>query len=70
MSAPVFHNVMEGALRLMDVPPDDIETWLAAQSAAEAKRNGGKPATVANAPPAAAAIEPLPALVPVQGALR
>jgi cell division protein FtsI (penicillin-binding protein 3) len=32
VSAPVFHNVMEGALRLMDVPPDDIETWLAAQA--------------------------------------
>ncbi|WP_267103955.1 peptidoglycan D,D-transpeptidase FtsI family protein, partial [Xanthomonas sacchari] len=24
VSAPVFHNVMEGALRLMDVPPDDM----------------------------------------------
>ncbi|MGY0618419.1 peptidoglycan D,D-transpeptidase FtsI family protein [Lysobacter sp. A378] len=46
-AAPVFKRVMEGALRLMDVPPDDIETWLAAQSAARAKRlkaNGGKPA--------------------------
>jgi cell division protein FtsI (penicillin-binding protein 3) len=31
VSAPVFKNVMEGALRLMDVPPDDIGTWLAAQ---------------------------------------
>ena len=30
-AAPVFHNVMEGALRLMDVPPDDIESWIAAQ---------------------------------------
>jgi cell division protein FtsI (penicillin-binding protein 3) len=39
VSAPVFKNVMEGALRLMDVPPDDIETWLAAQAAAEAKRS-------------------------------
>ena len=37
VSAPVFHNVMEGALRLMDVPPDDIDTWLAAQAAAEAR---------------------------------
>ena len=38
---------MEGALRLMDVAPDDIDTWLAAQAEAEAKRakaNGGKPA--------------------------
>ncbi len=39
VSAPVFKNVMEGALRLMDVPPDDIETWLAAQAAADAKRS-------------------------------
>ncbi|HLT43131.1 MAG TPA: penicillin-binding protein 2 [Luteimonas sp.] len=31
VSAPLFARVMEGALRLMDVPPDDIETWLAAQ---------------------------------------
>ncbi len=43
VSAPVFHNVMEGALRLMDVPPDDIETWLAAQAAAEKKRLAGLP---------------------------
>ncbi|MFC0676948.1 peptidoglycan D,D-transpeptidase FtsI family protein [Lysobacter korlensis] len=51
VSAPVFKNVMEGALRLMDVAPDDIDTWLAAQAEAEAKRlkaNGGKP--VAGAP--------------------
>lgn len=33
VAGPVFHNVMEGALRLMDVPPDDIETWIAAQEA-------------------------------------
>lgn len=69
VSAPVFHNVMEGALRLMDVPPDDIETWLAAQSAAEAKRNGGKPAVVARAP-VAEDDAGAPVLVPVQGALR
>ncbi len=46
VSGPVFRNVMDGALRLMDVAPDDIETWLAVQAAAEAKRlkqNGGKP---------------------------
>ena len=49
VSAPVFHNVMDGALRLMDVPPDDIDAWLAAQAAAEAKR---APKTAA--PPAAA----------------
>jgi len=38
VSAPVFRNVMEGALRLMDVSPDNLEAWLAAQAAAEAKR--------------------------------
>ncbi|QCW27627.1 peptidoglycan D,D-transpeptidase FtsI family protein [Lysobacter enzymogenes] len=46
VSGPVFRNVMDGALRLMDVAPDDIETWMAVQAAAEAKRqkqNGGKP---------------------------
>lgn len=66
VSGPVFRNVMDGALRLMDVAPDDIETWLAVQAAAEAKRlkqNGGKPSgpvvpvatqTVASPPPIAA----------------
>jgi len=43
-AAPVFHDVMEGALRLMDVPPDDIETWLAAQAAAEKKTAKAAPA--------------------------
>lgn len=47
VSGPVFHNVMEGALRLMDVPPDDIDSWLAAQAAAEARRDGKQ---LANAP--------------------
>jgi cell division protein FtsI (penicillin-binding protein 3) len=32
VAAPVFHHVMEGALRLMDVPPDDIQSWLTAQA--------------------------------------
>ncbi|MEO6365679.1 MAG: penicillin-binding transpeptidase domain-containing protein [Luteimonas sp.] len=40
VAAPVFRHVMEGALRLMDVPPDDIDTWLAAQATAETKRSG------------------------------
>ena len=35
VSAPVFRNVMDGALRLMDVPPDDIDTWMAAQTKAQ-----------------------------------
>ena len=38
VSGPVFRNVMEGALRLMDVSPDNLDAWLAAQAVAEAKR--------------------------------
>jgi cell division protein FtsI (penicillin-binding protein 3) len=41
VSAPVFRNVMEGALRLMDVSPDNLDTWLAAQAEAEARRLKG-----------------------------
>jgi cell division protein FtsI (penicillin-binding protein 3) len=33
VSAPVFHNVMDGALRLMDVPPDDMQAWYELQAA-------------------------------------
>jgi cell division protein FtsI (penicillin-binding protein 3) len=29
VAAPVFHRVMDGALRLMDVPPDDMQQWYA-----------------------------------------
>ncbi|QDI04589.1 peptidoglycan D,D-transpeptidase FtsI family protein [Xanthomonas cerealis] len=53
VSAPVFHNVMEGALRLMDVPPDDIQAWLAAQAAGKS----------GHAPPPVP-VEPDPSLVP------
>ena len=71
VSAPVFKNVMEGALRLMDVAPDDIDTWLAAQAEAEARRsraNGGKPGKGGPVLPAAtAASMPLPLPLPVQG---
>ncbi|MBS3896152.1 penicillin-binding protein 2 [Silanimonas sp.] len=28
VAAPVFQNVMDGALRLMDVPPDNVRQWL------------------------------------------
>jgi cell division protein FtsI (penicillin-binding protein 3) len=44
VSGPVFHDVMQGALRLMDVPPDDIQTWLAAQAK---KQGAAKPAPTA-----------------------
>ena len=54
ISAPLFARIMEGALRLMDVPPDDIQTWLAAQAAEEAKRARAAgvpaPAVAATAP--------------------
>ncbi|MGY4517182.1 cell division protein FtsI (penicillin-binding protein 3) [Lysobacter sp. HA18] len=46
VSAPVFKSVMEGSLRLMDVPPDDIDTWLAAQNK-NAPANGVAPKQVA-----------------------
>ncbi len=55
VSAPVFHNVMDGALRLMDVAPDDLDTWLAAQAAAEAKRNRAPSTPVALVAASAAA---------------
>jgi cell division protein FtsI (penicillin-binding protein 3) len=55
VSAPVFHRVMDGALRLMDVPPDDIEQWFAAQ----AKREAPKMSAVA-APAEPAAVNPVP----------
>ena len=38
MAGPVFRSTMEGALRLMDVAPDNLDAWLAVQDAAEAKR--------------------------------
>ena len=42
VAAPVFKHVMEGALRLMDVPPDDIDTWLVVQAADQARHAGAK----------------------------
>ncbi len=72
VSAPVFKNVMEGALRLMDVPPDDIETWLAAQAAADAKRmrqaGVAPPSVIAPQPMPAALVEAIDALPATGGA--
>ena len=56
VSAPVFARVMEGALRLMDVPPDDIETWLAAQAKGEVKRVAAVDAPAPPAPVPTAAV--------------
>ncbi len=60
VSAPVFKNVMEGALRLMDVPPDDIDTWLAAQAAADAKRTRQAGVAPTATPAAQQASQPMP----------
>ncbi len=65
VSAPVFARVMEGALRLMDVPPDDIDTWLAVQAASDARRARGATATIAAARPVAPVTE-LPPLFPTE----
>ncbi len=40
VAAPVFHNVMDATMRLMDVPPDDIPGWLAAQARARTSPAG------------------------------
>jgi cell division protein FtsI (penicillin-binding protein 3) len=34
VAAPVFGRVMDGALRLLDVPPDNVQQWYAAQPVA------------------------------------
>ena len=60
VAGPVFHNVMEGALRLMDVPPDDIETWIAAQEKAEAQSRPVKSTSLATAAVSASLPAPLP----------
>jgi cell division protein FtsI (penicillin-binding protein 3) len=44
IAAPVFSKVMEGALRLLDVPPDNVQHWYA----------GGPEAGAAHSQPAAA----------------
>ena len=54
VAAPVFRDVMAGTLRLMDVPPDDIETWLAAQAKAQAAEPAPAPATASSSPAGAA----------------
>ena len=37
VAAPVFGKVMDGALRLLDVPPDDVQNWYTAAPEAPAK---------------------------------
>jgi cell division protein FtsI (penicillin-binding protein 3) len=63
VSGPVFHDVMQGALRLMDVPPDDIGSWLAAQEKQKAKPRIAAATAVDSAAPGASGAGA--ALVPV-----
>ena len=58
VSAPVFHNVMDGALRLMDVPPDHIEQWTAGTPAGALTRAGGATIMMQPAHASAAALAP------------
>jgi cell division protein FtsI (penicillin-binding protein 3) len=66
VSAPVFHHVMDGALRLMDIPPDNIEQWFLAQAKKTAPAVAAAPAA---APAATATPAALPAPPPAE-ALR
>jgi cell division protein FtsI (penicillin-binding protein 3) len=65
VAAPVFGKVMDGALRLMDVPPDNVQQWYAEQPASQAAPTapgpleGDLPPGV-DAPPTTAPIAPLP----------
>jgi cell division protein FtsI (penicillin-binding protein 3) len=65
VSAPVFHNVMDGALRLMDVPPDHIEQWYAQAPSATPAKPAAETATAAAPAPAA---QPAEATAPVTAA--
>jgi cell division protein FtsI (penicillin-binding protein 3) len=59
VSAPVFREVMTGALRLLDIPPDNVQQWYA-----------GGPVTPAPLPPPAQAAGAVAAARPVQGGTR
>ena len=59
VSAPVFHNIMDGSLRLMDVPPDHIEQWYASNAPKPAIATPGVgPNTPAIAAPGVGATTP------------
>jgi cell division protein FtsI (penicillin-binding protein 3) len=44
VSAPVFGQVMEGALRLLDVAPDDVQNWYTASPESERTLHAGRQA--------------------------
>jgi len=58
VAAPVFQNVMDGALRLMDVPPDNVRQWFTGTAApatpatAEIGSDGLAPAGAVSGPDA------------------
>lgn len=68
IAGPVFRNVMEGALRLMDVTPDNLEAWVAVQEAADAKRMKAQ-GHVPKVAVVSAAASP-PAAAPVRGGVQ
>ncbi len=43
VAAPVFRKVMEGALRLLDVPPDNVRQWYAQQPVPDVHAGGSSP---------------------------
>ncbi len=53
VSAPIFHHVMDGALRLMDVPPDNIGQWFALQAKKDAAALAAAPKPKPQPTPAA-----------------
>lgn len=56
VSAPVFRDVMTGALRLLDIPPDNVQQWYA-----------GGPVTPAPVPPPAQPAAAVAAARPARG---
>ncbi len=55
VAAPVFHSVMDGALRLMDVPPDNVRQWFATAPKAAPAELGSDGLVPMDAPPVAQA---------------
>ncbi|MCX7556484.1 penicillin-binding protein 2 [Xanthomonadaceae bacterium JHOS43] len=52
VAAPVFHNIMDGALRLMDVTPDNVQQWYAIAPRVDASTpaSGALPAEAESVP--------------------
>jgi cell division protein FtsI (penicillin-binding protein 3) len=69
VAAPVFGKVMDGALRLLDVPPDNVQQWYADAANAPAAAPAGPPKPMegdlppgVDAPPPAVPVAPLPSV--------